>query len=59
MPRGLRFKDILAPKGDTFQVRLKRKGEAVAGLYKEDQKDEIRSPSLDEVQSDPKSPHDG
>ncbi len=44
----MRFSDILKPKDDPVQIRLIRKGEPVAGLYK-DAKTEVRSPALDEV----------
>ena len=39
------LRDILAPKGDTVHILLKRRGEAVAAIYKDDER-EVRSPSL-------------
>ena len=53
---GSRFLDLLAPKGDTVQVILKRKGKPVAGIYKDD-KQEIRSLSLqDKADDDDRNP---
>ncbi|HSG29338.1 MAG TPA: hypothetical protein VLA34_12730 [Candidatus Krumholzibacterium sp.] len=40
-----RLLDILAPKGDTIQILLKKRGKTVAAIYKDDER-EIRSPSL-------------
>jgi hypothetical protein len=40
-----RISDFLGPKGDTIHILLKRRGDAVAAIYKDDER-EVRSPSL-------------
>ena len=41
-----RFFDSLAPKGESLQIILKKKGVPVSGVYVDD-KQEVRSESLD------------
>lgn len=55
----MRLVDVLAPRSETLQIRLKKKGSPTAGLFVGSDGSEVRSKALDEVQeaNDQKPPH--